>query len=221
MKYLFLATLGVAAAVTAEGQSTVKVGSIVNLQNQYSERQTFLDTRGRVSDKREFAGVDENVFVSTHPSASRDKGSGSWKVVSAKGKKDGANLMYGDEIHLSNMYPGTGYLDVWSAKLPIFEAGKGTDYPVFASRVNRRDGGSGTWIIGKPGKPEDRSEVKANETIVLESLRFPKHYLEVNGALGAKTLPFKDHVGNVFLVFVTDAEGFHSGSERWRLTLQQ
>jgi len=225
----FILCAGFLALGIMPANAQIKVGSVVNFQNQFnlSDRRqvpTYLDTRGRVGDKKEFvdAKVSENVFVSTHASPDRDKGSGSWKIVSANTKKkDGDVLNYGDEIYLLNMYPGVGYLDVWSDKLSFYKLSNPdeTDYQVFASTANNRDKGSGTWIIKKVGKLDEKSEVKQNELVMLESKRFPGHYLETNsGVIGSSNL-FKEYTGSLFLVFITDT-GFHSNSEKWKIILK-
>ncbi len=97
--------------IPADG-NLIKIGSIVHLRNQFSDEAGYLDAWGLVKNKSEFSIVPtELMFVSTHPNPNRENGSGSWEIVSATGKKDGEPLVYGDKIHLRNMYPDAGYLD--------------------------------------------------------------------------------------------------------------
>lgn len=125
----------------------IKIGSIVHLKNQYSNDAGYLDAWGRVKDKPEFSQVaTELKFVSTHRSPNRENGSGSWKIVSATGKEEVETLVYGDEIHLLNMYPGAGYLDNcgWLKDMPVFkDYVKVEKFAVFTTRSKDRDNGTG------------------------------------------------------------------------------
>ena len=59
-------------------RNQIEFGSIVNLQNRYSEDAGYLDAWGRVSDKPEFSRLPtEEMFVSTYKNSNRNNGSGS------------------------------------------------------------------------------------------------------------------------------------------------
>jgi hypothetical protein len=219
MKNLMFLTMmfGLMMILTETGNAQIKIGDVVNLQGS-SGKTTYLETRGRVMDKPQFKGVSENVFVSTHTSPDRDKGSGSWKIVSAANKKDGETLVYGDKIHLLNMYSGAGYLDVWSQKIPAFDwvDPNHADVMTFTSTSKNRENGSGTWTVSGGA---NNTQVKENDTIRLESSRMPKHYLHTAGNVTDKRGPFQEYAGNVFMVWVSDhAVG---GTDKWKITLRK
>ena len=136
--------------VTSE-KAQIKVGGIVNLRNLSSDEAGYLDAWGLVKNKSEFSIVPtELMFVSTHPNPNRDNGSGSWKIVSATGKKDGETLVYGDKIHLKNMSPDAGFLDNcgWFKDMPVFkDVVKAEKFAVFTAYSEDRDNGSGNWIV--------------------------------------------------------------------------
>ena len=152
-------------------KAQIKIGSIVNLQNQSSNEAGYLDAWGQVTNKPEFWQVPtETMFVSTHKNPNRDNGSGSWKIVSANGKSDGEPLAVGDRIHLKNMYPNAGYLDAcgWIEHLRFFYNYSDQSAAVFTTISADRDNGSGTWTI-KSATEADRSPVLEGDSIALES----------------------------------------------------
>ncbi len=142
--------------VNVAEKAPIKVGSIVHLLNQNSDEAGYLDAWGLVKNKPEFSIVPtEIMFVSTHPNPNRDNGSGSWEIVSATGKKDGATLVYGDKIHLRNMSPDAGYLDNcgWIKDMPVFKKfNKIQKFAVFTAYSEDRDNGTGTWIVSSDTK---------------------------------------------------------------------
>ena len=232
-KLMFLTMMfGLMMLLPGTGNAQIKIGSYVNLENQYDENgrapKTWLDTRGRVVDKKsDFAGINEMWFVSTSANKDRDaagKGSGSWQIIST-GNKQG-NLNYGDEIYLLNGYPGNGYLDVWDSEYDEHiekTTQDGTDNPVFASNNKNRNRKSGTWKVVNPVNMSDTSEVKVGGTIMLESKfegLMPGHFLEVNGRVTSSPI-FKEYAGSVYGVFVSDKKGFHGNSERWKIYLDK
>lgn len=200
------------------GNAQIKIGNVVNLQNSSYNKIAYLDTRGRVMDKPEFKGVSENVFVSTHTSPNRDKGSGSWKIVSAAGKRDGETLVYGDKIYLLNMYPGVGYLDVWGQKVPAlrFIDDKHADFTTFTSTSNNRENGSGTWIVSGGA---NNTPVKESDTIKLESSFMPKHFLHASGFVTDPRGPFKEYAGSEIMVWVSDHNV--GNNSQWKITLKK
>ncbi len=183
----------------------IKIGSVVNLQNQYSGG-GYLDAWGLVKDKPEFSIVPtEIMFVSTHPNPNRDNGSGSWQIVSATGKKNGEILVYGDEIHLKNMSPDAGYLDNcgFIKDMPVFkDYVKVEKFAVFTAYSEDRDDGTGTWTVSSSAK-FDGIPVLEGDGIGLEN-GFPGGgFLDIAGRVSS--LPaFGDYDGSL-LVFIHES----------------
>lgn len=211
--------LGLEARDT-HAQSGLKVGSVINLKNNYPGEGGYLDTRGRVADKAEFAIVpSETLFVSTHPNPNRDQGSGSWKIVSASGKGDGEALAYGDRIHLMNMYPGAGYLDNcgWIKDMPVYKGYAGAKFAVFTTQSPNRDNGSGTWIVRSAGSKADGSPVLAGDSIRLENGYPQGGFLDVNGRV-TQNPAFKEYEGSTLLVFLSESPNRFKNSGSWTIT---
>lgn len=155
-------------------RNVIKIGSVVNLQNRYPNDGSYLDAWGQVWSKPEFKKVPtETMFVSTHRDPNRDNGSGSWEIVSASGKNKGEPLVVGDRVHLGNMYPNAGYLDVcgWTEHLPVFEKFLDQTGAVFTTRSPNRDNGTGTWII-RSANGEDGTPIFEGDSIAIESSYF-------------------------------------------------
>lgn len=189
--------------VNVADKTPVKVGSIVHLRNQNSAEAGYLDAWGLVKNKPEFSIVPtEIMFVSTHPNHNRDNGSGSWELVSATGQKDGAPLVYGDKIHLRNMYPEAGYLDNcgWLKDMPVFKKfNKIEKFAVFTAYSEDRDNGTGTWIISSDTK-FDGDPVLAGDGIALENGFLGGGFLNTAGQV--RDIPaFHDYDGSR-LVFI-------------------
>lgn len=208
---LGLNTKGTARNISAAGDSQrggaekapLKVGAIVNLRNQYSSEAGYLDAWGLVRNKPEFSLVPtETMFVSTHPNPNRENGSGSWAIVSATGKNEGEALLYGDKIHLRNMYPGAGYLDNcgWIKDMPVYQDFvKVAKFAVFTTQSEDRDNGTGAWIISSDTKFEG-SPVLEGDGIVLENGFSGGGFLDAVGRVN--DLPaFHDYDGSL-LVFI-------------------
>lgn len=163
-----------AGPVRRSDRAPVNIGSVVNLQNRYPNDGSYLDAWGAVWSKPEFRQVPtETMFVSTHISADRDSGSGSWEIVSANGKDGGEQLVVGDRVHLRNMYPNAGYLDAcgWTEHLRVFEKVLDQTGAVFTTRSPNRDNGTGTWII-RSATNADGSPVHEGDSIAIESSYF-------------------------------------------------
>ncbi|MCY7348442.1 MAG: winged helix-turn-helix domain-containing protein [Pyrinomonadaceae bacterium] len=181
----------------------IKVGSIVNLRNQYSDEAGYLDAWGVVRNKPEFSQVPtETMFVSTHPNPNRDNGSGSWEIVSATGKRNGETLVFGDKIHLRNRHPNSDYLDNcgWIMDMPVFKSVLNIEkFAVFTTNSKDRDDGTGTWIV-KSDAESDGSPVLEGDGISLEN-GFPGGgYLNTAGRVS--DIPaFNDYDGSL-LVFI-------------------
>lgn len=216
---LCIAFLGFGGGSSTVAQSPLKIGSVVHLKNNFPSEGWYLDTRGRVKDKAEFSIVPtETLFVSTHTSPNRDNGSGSWKIVSATGKSNGAPLAYGDKIHLQNLHPGAGYLDAcgWVRDMPMYKGYNGANVAVFTTQSPNRDNGSGTWIVRSAGSKPDGSPVLEGESIRLENGYPGAGFLDVNGRVTQNPL-FKEYEGSKLLVFLSKNPNRHANSGSWTI----
>lgn len=209
---------------------SIKIGSIIHLQN---EGNGYLDTRGLVRNKPEFWNVagTEILFVTTNANRDRDRGSGSWRIISATGKKDGADLEYGDKIHLLNMYPGAGYLDCcgWVEHLPEFsQYAPIARCAVFTSDSFNRDNGTGLWEI-QSDSPDKVGTVSESAHIRLKN-GFPADgkFVDVNfsqtGVLiahgdVAQNDVFNDQEDQLKFVFTSTQEA--NIADKWRITLNE
>jgi len=156
------------------GKNAIVVGAVVNLQNRYPNDGSYLDAWGAVWSKPDFKQVPtQTMFVSTHYEPNRDNGSGSWEIVSAGGKAAGEPLVVGDRVHLRNMYPDGGYLDVcgWTEHMPVFEKFLDQTGAVFTTRSPNRDNGTGVWVI-RSAAAEDGTPVAEGDSIAIESSYF-------------------------------------------------
>lgn len=201
----------------------IKIGSVVHLQNQHSAEAGYLDAWGLVKNKPEFAIVPtEIMFVSTHPNPNRDNGSGSWEIVSATGKKDGKGLVYGDKIHLRNMYPEAGHLDNcgWIKDMPVFRKfNKIEKFAVFTAYSEDRDNGTGTWIVSSDFK-FDGDAVLEGDGIALEN-GFPDGgFLNVAGRIS--DIPaFNDYDGSHLVLIHGSSTNRHPNSGIWIISGSQ
>ena len=184
----------------------IKIGSIVNLKNQYSSEAGYLDAWGSIKDKPEFSFVpSELMFVSTHQNPNRDNGSGSWEIVSATGKKDGETLVYGDKLHLKNMHPGAGFLDNcgWLKDMPVFkDIVKAEKFAVFTTHSEVRDNGTGTWIVSSNSK-FDGGPVLEGASISLVNGFSGSGFLDTYGPVNS-ILAFNQYDGSL-LVFIHES----------------
>ncbi|MEP7038963.1 MAG: hypothetical protein ABI891_11545 [Acidobacteriota bacterium] len=220
---LFVITLfAFIGGVSEINAQALKIGSVVNLQNQYPTENGYLDTRGRVKDKSQFrTATTETTFVSTNVNPNRDNGSGSWKIVSATGKADGSPLLYGDKIHLMNMYPGAGYLDSYGfiKDMPAFASyvSGGSKIGVFTTQSKNRDSGSGTWIVKSASSKADGTPVNGSDTIHLQNGYPNSGYLDINGSV-TENPTFKEYAGSSSLVFVAESSNRYKNSGSWKIT---
>lgn len=119
-------------------------GQAYNIQNGYAGWQGgYLDTRGQ--------GCEGNFYcVSTASSPNREYNSGSWKILSADNKPEGAPVVAGDRVFLVNGYAGAtaGFKSWRGGWLDIHNGGcEGNAYCASTS-VNPNSGpGTGTWKI--------------------------------------------------------------------------
>ena len=193
------------------------IGSVVHLRNGTSDEAGYLDVWGQVKNKPEFSIVPtETMFVSTHSNPNRENGSGSWRIVSATGKKDGETLVYGDKIHLESLYPDAGYLDNcgWLKHMPVYKNYMKTGkFAVFTTYSEDRDNGTGTWIVSSDVKFEG-NPVLEEDGIALEN-GFPGGGF-LNAVGSVSDIPaFGDYDGS-FLVFISaSSTSRRPGSGTW------
>lgn len=181
----------------------IKIGSVVHLKSAVSDDAGYLDVWGEIKNKSEFRNIPTEIkFVSTHPNPNRENRSGSWKIVSAAGKKDGQTLVYGDKIHLQSMFPDGGFLDNcgWIVDMEIFKAFVNHQkFAVFTTEDKDRDRGTGTWIVGSNTEYHG-NQVHEGQSITLEN-GFP-----VSGFLNAQgfvvDIPAYNDYDGTHLVFI-------------------
>ena len=211
------------------GETFIKIGSTVNLQNRYPNAGGYLDAWGQVWSMPEFSQVPtETKFVSTHKNPNRDNGSGSWEIVSATGKSNGETLMVGDKIHLKNRSSNGGYLDScgWVKDMPVFKNYTDQTTAVFTTRSNNRDNGTGIWIIRSTDKP-DGSAISEGDNIALENI----YTLEENGEIrqvgflnvggGVNTIPAFDEYDGQLLTFTKDISTGEPIPDIWTITISK
>ena len=201
-------------------KAQIKVGGIVNLRNLSSDEAGYLDAWGLVKNKSEFSIVPtELMFVSTHSNPNRDNGSGSWKIVSATGKKAGETLVYGDKIHLKNMFPDAGFLDNcgWFKDMPVFkDVVKAEKFAVFTAFSEDRDNGSGNWIVSS-NTNFTGSPVREEDEITLEN-GFPGGgFLDTAGSINS--IPaFDDYDGSLLVFIQESSSNRRPGSGTWTIS---
>lgn len=212
----------------------IKIGSIVNLQNRYPNDGSYLDAWGAVWGKPEFRQIPtETMFVSTHVEPNRDNGSGSWEIVSATAKDDGEQLVVGDRLHIRNMYPNAGYLDVcgWTEHLRVFEKFLDQTGAVFTTRSPNRDNGTGVWIVRSSTMAEG-TPIFEGDNIAIESSYFINDagqnrvsgflgvagkvsdipaYSDYNGSklVFTKTLSFDQPIPDIWTILVSRTHTYH------------
>jgi hypothetical protein len=135
--------------------SVLLYGQICRIKNGYQDwKGGYLDSCGN-------ADCGDNLYeVSTSKSFDRAQGTGSWKIVSATGKKDGEPVMANDLIHLQNQYGEQGYLDTCGNA-----SCGGNLYKVSVAKTPTRAAGTGTWKI----MPEHAGEVQEDEVVHLQN----------------------------------------------------
>ncbi len=210
---------------TAEPQSTkIKVGSIIHLQSHLPQG-GYLEARGAISEKPVITKWHDphiRAFVATHTSKDRDKGSGSWKILSAAGKPEGQPLAHGDTIYLLNMRPNVGYLDTfeWVRNLEPFKQFTNMTIGVFTSDVPRRgEGVSGIWTVRlSESSGQSKAEIEDGATIYLENLYPGAGYLVAHGDVAQHEL-FSDYEGQQHFVFTTPRQRVDDPAYRWTMTL--
>ncbi len=216
-------------SIDLSDKSVIKIGSVVNLQNRYPNDGSYLDAWGAVWSKPEFRQAPtETMFVSTHKNPNRENGSGSWEIVSADGKSSGEPLAVSDRIHLKNMYPNAGFLDVcgWTEHLPVFDKFSDQTGAVFTTRSPNLDNGTGVWVI-RSATETDGTPILEGDSIAIESSYFINDaginrlsgFLNVTGKV--KDIPsFNDYDG-ARLVFTQNISFNQSILDIWTITISK
>jgi hypothetical protein len=138
--FIFGLTIGVFSQAETTTNRPLKYGDMVHILNGYNNwNGGYLDTCN--------TGCQGNFLcVDTYHIYDRAQGSGTWKIQSANGKKDGEYVLPCDNIYLLNQYPyyttgNGGYLDTRGTGC------QGNYLCVSTATSNNRDNGSGTWKI--------------------------------------------------------------------------
>ncbi|MEV0604265.1 hypothetical protein AB0I82_33900 [Streptomyces sp. NPDC050315] len=155
----------------------LKYGDRVHIQNGYNGwKGGYLDTNGSSS-----AGAGAMYGVCTADSPTRDKGTGTWELLSAAGKKAGDPVRSGDVIHLRNLYNDGGYLDTNGGAASGQTAA--AQYDVSTNKEkDRADSGTASWrIFAQTSAPADGA-VRVNDVVILWNLYASTgSFLETNG----------------------------------------
>ncbi len=218
MKSTFLSLLMFAFLLLTNAHAQgLKYGDVVTLQNKWNNYSGgFLDTRGY---QKDFEKTGNHLCVSTATSDNRDAGSGSWKILSASGKKAGEPVLVGDQIHLQNQWNGGkgGFLDARGYQKD-FEKAIGNFLCVSTATVQNRDGGSGTWKIWAFGVADGTPVINGFDVQLQNGWnKFGGGFLDTNGWQ-------KDHkkTGNHLCVSTSKERDRANGkSATWRLLLKK
>ena len=195
----------------------LKYGDVVHLQNKWNNYGGgFLDTRGY---QKDFEKTGNHLCVSTAVSENRDKGSGSWKILSASGKKTGEPVLVGDNIYLQNQWNNGqgGFLDTRGYQKD-FEPNIGNFLCVSTATTQNRDNGSGTWKIMAFGVENGKPVINGFDVQLQNGWnKFSGGFLDTNGWQ-------KDHkkTGNHLCVSTAKERDRQTGkSATWRMTLKK
>ncbi|WP_326658646.1 hypothetical protein [Streptomyces canus] len=140
----------------------LKYGDQIHLQNGYDDfKGGYLDTLNNHTT----AGLKH--YVATADSTTRDKGTGTWEIVSASGKAAGQPVLSGDLVHLRNLYAGDGgYLDAVNHATTA-QKGGGGKYGVATAQSKDRTPGSGRWRIFAQTSTSFDQSVRAGDVVHL------------------------------------------------------
>ncbi|MEZ5402193.1 MAG: hypothetical protein R2729_21140 [Bryobacteraceae bacterium] len=218
-----LATALLASCALTSNAQELKIGDVIHLENKFAGggQKHFLDTNGRIQDHiHKDLKTEHKWHVFTNNSNNRDKGSGSWEIGSAEGKKKGETLLIGDKITLHNKYPldGGAYLDEGNAmekdtygQLFKRRGREQNDYPVFTA--NRADDPTEYWIVrGRNANVKSGTAVKAGEWIMLESAAHAGYFLRA-GFIANEVPAYKQF--NARCLVFTSTGHFGQGEHLW------
>lgn len=198
---------GTTAATTAAAQGAViRYGDKLTLANQWTGGGGYLDTRGLSSTPG------AKLAVSTSTSPNRDRGSGTWRIVSATGKANGTAVRSGDKIHLMNQWNNGqgGYLDTNTFSNRV---GAKLNVSTTAS-PDRARAGTGTWrIFALTSDPKD-GNVRSGDKIHLlngwtNAGNVDGGFLDTNG---------RETNGNLLAVSTSYYADRGNGTGTWKVT---
>ena len=149
-------TWKIESATGAEDGSSVSIGDLVYLQNQW-----FFDFNGERFDYQTYLDVDTcnpvdsgwttqlNVYSYRLDPDRVGEGTGTWKIESATGAEDGSPVFLGDLVYLQNQWSGgNSYLSADELN-PSFSCDNSKLNVVTHAEPDRAEEGTGTWkIIG-------------------------------------------------------------------------
>ena len=211
--FLFFVLCWFALVGTAQAQ-TLHYGDVIHLQNSWNNYAGgYLDTRGY---QKDYAKTGNLLCVSTATTDNRGDGSGTWKVLSASGKADGAPVLAGDNIQLLNMWNKSqgGYLDTRGYQKDYEKTGN--LLCVSTATTKNRDGGSGTWKVLSASGKADGTPVMNNLEIQLrnEWNNGQGGYLDTRGYQ-------KDYAktGNLLCVSTSSTPNRDGGSGIWKVKI--
>jgi hypothetical protein len=167
---LFLLGLLTASNQLSAQNSTLVYGDVIFLQNGWSQYMGgYLDTRGY---QKDYEKTGNFLCVSTAEVKNRAEGSGSWRIMSATGKKEGSPVLINDDVYLFNQWNGNGgYLDTRGYQKDYEQTGNHLCVST-ATDKNRSDR-SGTWKL----TISEKSHLDAGQT-----LKAGQRLMSANGA---------------------------------------
>ncbi|MEZ4935748.1 MAG: hypothetical protein R2788_26885 [Saprospiraceae bacterium] len=212
---LVLFLLGFFTSVNQMSAQTLAYGDVIHLQNGWNKYQGgYLDTRGY---QKDFEKTGNFLCVSTATSDNRDLGSGSWRVMSATGKKEGSPVLIGDEVYLLNQWNSNGgYLDTRGYQKDFEKTGN--HLCVSTATSNNRDAGSGTWRILSSTRKGAGTPVTEGTEIHLQNgwNKYQGGYLDTRGYQ-------KDFekTGNHLCVSTATNNNRDAGSGTWKVKIAE
>ncbi len=195
--------------------SALAYGDVIYLQNGWNKYQGgYLDTRGY---QKDFEKTGNFLCVSTATVSNRDLGSGTWRILSATGKKEGSPVLINDDVYLFNQWNGNGgYLDTRGYQKDFEKTGN--HLCVSTATVSNRDAGSGTWRILSASGIAAGSPVTENTEVHLQNgwNKFSGGYLDTRGYQ-------KDFekTGNHLCVSTATDKNRDAGSGTWKVTISE
>ncbi len=212
---LFLLGLLTASNHLSAQNRALVYGDVIFLQNGWSKYQGgYLDTRGY---QEEFEKTGNFLCVSTSKVNNRAEGTGSWKITSATGKKEGSPVLTNDDVYLLNQWNGNGgYLDTKGYQKDFEKTGN--HLCVSTAKSNNRDLGSGTWKILSTTGSAAGTPITENGEIHLQNgwNNFTGGYLDTRGYQEEF-----EKTGNYLCVSTATIKNRSDGSGTWKITISE
>ncbi|MBK8565119.1 MAG: hypothetical protein IPN76_17715 [Saprospiraceae bacterium] len=212
---LFLLGLLTASNQLSAQNSTLVYGDVIFLQNGWSQYMGgYLDTRGY---QKDYEKTGNFLCVSTAEVKNRAEGTGSWKIMSATGKKEGSPVLANDDVYLFNQWNGNGgYLDTKGYQKDFEKTGN--HLCVSTATSNNRDIGSGTWKILSATGSAAGTPITENVEIHLQNgwNNFSGGYLDTRGYQKEY-----EKTGNYLCVSTATDKNRSDGSGTWKITISK